>query len=363
MHVPPAKLHNASNKIVIPPAAFALVAALLFGASTPAAKILLGYLSPQLMAGLLYLGSGIGLTIYRLASNHFRSSRLTASLKRTDLPWLMGVIIFGGIAGPLLLMIGLNGTSGSAASLLLNLEVVFTALLAWFAFKEHTDRRIVLGMIAIVCGSFVLSWCPGQALLFSTSSIAIIAACFCWALDNNFTRNISDSDSVQIAAIKGLVAGSVNCAIALLNANSIPAVSVVMAAAAIGLFGYGLSLTLFIKALRHLGTARTGAYFSTAPFAGAVLSLIVLHDSLTINLGIAAVLMGIGVYLHLTEIHEHEHTHEAVEHEHIHIHDKNHRHDHNPDMPLEEPHSHLHKHTAITHSHPHYPDSEHRHKH
>jgi drug/metabolite transporter (DMT)-like permease len=218
-------------------------------------------------------------------------------------------------------------------------------------------------MLAIVCGGSILSWTPGQALVFSPSSLAVIAACLCWALDNNLTRNISDSDSVQIAAIKGLVAGSVNCTIALAIGCALPSLPVLMAAWIIGLLGYGLSLTLFIKALRYLGTARTGAFFSTAPFAGSALALMFLHEPLTVNLGIAGLLMAIGVYLHLTEIHEHEHLHDAQEHEHWHIHDEHHQHDHEANTQSGEPHKHWHRHEAIIHSHPHYPDTEHRHSH
>ncbi len=352
------------RKITISPPFLALGSALLFGASTPASKIVLGqHISPQLMAGLLYLGSGIGLTIFRLSSNHRKPEQPGRSLERADLIWLLGAIIFGGVAAPLLLMIGLNNTSASVSSLLLNFEAVFTALIAWFAFKEHTDRRIVTGMLAIVLGGFVLSWAPGQPLSFSFSSLVIIAACLCWALDNNLTSNISDSDPVQIAAIKGLAAGLVNCTIALSTGSLLPSLPLLVAAWIIGLLGYGLSLTLFIRALRYLGTARTGAYFSTAPFAGSVLSLVFLHEPLTANLGIATVLMATGVSLHLTEKHEHKHFHAAQEHDHWHIHDEHHQHDHDSNTKSSEPHKHWHRHEAISHSHPHYPDTAHRHSH
>jgi drug/metabolite transporter (DMT)-like permease len=243
------------------------------------------------------------------------------------------------------------------------MEAVFTALLAWFAFKENFDRRILLGMLAIVGGSILLAWQPGAVIAISIGSLAIVGACFCWALDNNFTRNISEADPVQIAAIKGLVAGAVNAGMAFVYGSRLPNISILSEAAALGFMGYGLSLVLFIRALRHLGTARTGAYFSTAPFTGAILSVLILHEPITGQLVLAGCFMALGVWLHLTEAHEHEHSHPAEEHDHMHSHDEHHQHEHDPNISAGEPHSHWHKHVAITHSHPHYPDTQHRHEH
>jgi len=352
-----------SKPQALPPACYALTSALLFGASTPAAKILLGDVSPQMLAGLLYLGSGSGMLLYGLLSGTLANSQKWQLVKRSDGLWLAAAIATGGVIGPVLLMFGLNTTQAAAASLLLNLEGVFTALLAWFAFKENADRRIVCGMIAIVLGSLLLSWVPGQNLAFPTGSLCIVAACFCWALDNNLTRNISEADPVQVAAIKGLVAGTVNCLVAIAMGNSLPPFKVSLAAAGIGFVGYGISLTLFVKALRLLGTARTSAYFSTAPFAGAILSVLFLRESISISLVIAALLMIVGVIIHLTEKHSHEHLHPAVEHEHMHVHDKHHSHEHGIETSTDEPHSHRHSHSELRHAHPHYPDTEHRHEH
>jgi drug/metabolite transporter (DMT)-like permease len=350
------------KKKILPPACIALGAALLFGASTPAAKLLIGQVQPQLLAGLLYLGSGLGLLLVSIVAKTFQRSRHTI-LKRSDLPWLAGAVLFGGIVGPLLLMIGLSTSAGGPASLLLNMEAVFTALLAWFAFKENFDRRIFLGMVSIVLGSMLLAWQSDAVISISVGSLAIIGACFCWALDNNLTRNISDADPVQIAATKGLVAGLVNCGIALACGNRLPHIAIFVGATVVGFLGYGVSLVLFIKALRYLGTARTGAYFSTAPFAGAIISLLLLHEPLTANLLVATAFMAFGVWLHLTESHEHEHSHPEEEHEHLHRHDEHHQHEHEPGIDAGEPHSHWHRHVPITHSHPHYPDTEHRHDH
>lgn len=347
----------------LPPACIALSAAALFGASTPAAKLLIEQINPQMLAGLLYLGSGVGLSVLAALSKAKQVDEQETKLKRADMPCLAGAVLFGGIAAPLLLMIGLTTTAAGSASLLLNMEAVLTALLAWFAFKENFDRRIFIGMISIVVGSLVLTWHPESVLSVSVGSLAVIAACFCWALDNNLTRNISDADPMQIAAIKGLVSGSVNVGIALAIGNRLPGIATLIAAGAVGFFGYGVSLVLFIKALRYMGTARTGAYFSTAPFAGAILSLLFLHETLTINLLVATVFMAIGVWLHLTETHNHEHSHAEEEHEHLHSHDEHHQHEHGGEIISGEPHSHWYKHAAISHSHPHYPDTQHRHDH
>lgn len=345
------------------PAYLALGAALLFGCSTPASKLLIGYVHPQLLAGFLYCGSGLGLVIYRIVSAKFFGATQEKALKGSDIHWLAGAIAFGGVIAPLFLMIGLLTTTGAAASLLLNFEGVFTALLAWFAFKEHFDRRIMIGMLVIVFGGILLSWLPGTHLGFSSGSLCVIAAAFLWGLDNNFTRNISGADPVQIAAIKGLIAGFTNCSLALILGAKLPALSIIVIAGITGFFAYGISLSLYVKALRFLGTARTGAYFSIAPFAGALISLLLLKEPLTINFVIAAILMGLGVWLHLTEKHEHEHAHEAMAHEHSHTYDQHHQHEHGPDDPIGEPHSHLHSHPKMTHCHPHFPDIHHRHDH
>jgi drug/metabolite transporter (DMT)-like permease len=262
-----------------------------------------------------------------------------------------------------MLMIGLSSTSGGSASLLLNLEAVFTAAIAWFVFKEHFDKRIFVGMLAIVAGSAVLSFQAETSHPNLTGILLIALACLCWALDNNLTRNIADADAVQIASAKGLVAGTVNCLIAFACGASLPPFDKIVTAAFVGFAGYGISLVLFILALRKLGTSRAGAYFSTAPFAGAILSLIFLHEAFTPQLLISGLLMGAGVWLHLTEHHEHEHSHDSIEHEHLHMHDEHHQHEHTEEATPDVPHGHWHAHPSITHSHPHFPDSQHRHQH
>jgi len=339
----------------------ALAAAALFGAGTPLAKLLLTHVSPWLLAALLYLGSGIGLWLVRRV-RHAPSVRL----ERNDSGWLAGAIIAGGIIGPVLLMFGLSAMPASGASLLLNAEGVLTALLAWFAFKENFDRRIALGMFAIITGAIVLSW-PGEAHFAGAwPALAVLGACLAWAIDNNLTRKVSLADASFIAMVKGLVAGATNLVLALSIHATWPETGTVIWAALLGFASYGASLTLFVIGLRYLGTARTSAYFSVAPFFGAALAIVLFDESLTPKLLVAGGLMAIGVWLHLTEQHEHEHTHESLEHVHEHVHgegDEHHDHGHNePEIPGTR-HTHLHRHEPIRHSHPHFPDAHHLHPH
>jgi drug/metabolite transporter (DMT)-like permease len=335
----------------------ALGAALLFGAGTPLAKLLLHSVNPWLLAGLLYLGSGVGLTLYR------RFSRApSVRLPRVEVLWFTGAIVAGGIVAPVLLMLGLTGMPASGASLLLNAEGVFTALLAWFAFKENFDRRIALGMAAIVAGAMVLSW-PDEARFASLwPTLAVLGACFAWGIDNNLTRKVSLSDATWIASVKGLVAGSVNLLLAFSLGATLPALPNLAGAIVVGFFAYGVSLALFVVGLRHLGTARTGAYFSVAPFFGAVLA-IAMGEPITLPLLIAGALMAVGIWLHLTERHEHAHVHTPMEHEHSHVHDEHHQHTHDYPVEPETKHSHWHRHEALKHTHPHFPDAHHQHNH
>jgi drug/metabolite transporter (DMT)-like permease len=336
----------------------ALGAALLFGAGTPLAKLFLGPLSPWMLAGVLYLGSGTGLALAR-----FLSGQRGARIEKKDLPWLAGAIALGGVIGPVLLMWGLARMPASAASLLLNAEGVLTALLAWFVFHENFDRRIAFGMLLIVAGAVVLSWPANAGFDAVLPSFAVVGACFAWALDNNLTRKVALADATLIAMLKGLVAGIVNVALALFAGASIPSLLSLGGAGLLGFLSYGVSLVLFVRALRDLGTARTGAYFSTAPFAGAILSVILLHDPVTWNLVAAMALMGLGVWLHLTEHHLHSHSHVPADHEHEHEHDQHHRHQHEQPLAAATRHTHMHHHDPLTHSHDHFPDAHHRHGH
>lgn len=334
-----------------------LAAAVLFGAGTPAAKLLLDSVSPWLLAGLLYLGSGLGLATIRLLR---RAPRVR--LSPADRWPLAGAIAAGGVLGPLLLMVGLTRLPATGASLLLNAEGVCTALLAWWVFRENADRRVVAGMLAIVAGAVVLTAAGGVGIGALWPSLAVLGACLCWGLDNNLTGQVAVHDAAWLAAVKGLVAGTVNLTLALVVGTAWPPAVNVAAAMAVGFLAYGVSLVLFIVGLRHVGTARAGAYFSVAPFFGAVLA-VGLGEPVTWPLLVAGALMAVGVWLHLRERHGHRHTHTATEHEHWHTHDEHHRHDHAEPVAPGTRHQHRHAHPQLTHSHEHFPDSHHRHRH
>jgi drug/metabolite transporter (DMT)-like permease len=350
------------NPRLAPGVAAALGAALLFGAAAPLAKLLLQEVGPWLLAALLYLGSGLGLALLRRLQPGARV-RLAAGEWR----WLAGAIVAGGVIGPVLLLLGLSGLPASQASLLLNAEAVLTALLAWFVFRENVDRRVAAGMACIVAGGLVLGW-PRDAAAGGAwpSVLLVVAACLAWAVDNNLTRKVALADASWLAMVKGLVAGTTNLLIALLLGAHWPAMAVVLAAGVLGLVSYGVSLVLFVLGLRQLGTARTGAYFSVAPFFGALLSVALLGEPVSWQLAAAALLMAAGVWLHLTERHVHAHAHEAMQHEHAHVHgagDVHHDHPHVPAVPAGTRHSHPHPHEPVVHTHPHYPDAHHRHPH
>jgi drug/metabolite transporter (DMT)-like permease len=287
----------------------ALLAAALFGVSTPLAKLLLRNVDPWMLAGVLYLGSGLGLAALRIVE---ASTGLGLGRPRARGPewlWLGPAIVSGGIVAPVLLMTGLASTSASTAALLLNLEAVFTALLAWFAFREHFDRRIAGGMATIVAGGVVLAAGGDQMARGWSGPASIAAACLAWALDTNLTRKVAATDPVSIAMLKGGVAGATNIALARWLGSPWPAPWTLAAAGLVGFIGYGVSLVLFVVALRGIGVSRAAAYFSLAPFFGGALAVLILRDPVTMPLVAAGALMALGVWLHLTERHEHEHEH------------------------------------------------------
>jgi drug/metabolite transporter (DMT)-like permease len=315
-----------------------------------------------MLAGLLYLGSGLGLLAARTLVLG-PGTRRGAAIRGAEWLWLALAILSGGVVGPVLLLFGLAHTAATTAALLLNLEGVLTALLAWFVFRENFDRRIALGMAAIVAGGVVLTWGGTLASRALAGPLMIAAACLAWAVDNNLTRKVSLADPVQIAMLKGGVAGMVNVIIALALGSAFPSPVTLGVTLLVGFSGYGVSLVLFVVALRNIGTARTGAYFSLAPFFGGLVAILVLREPVTVKLAVAGSLMALGVWLHLTERHEHEHSHEEMAHEHQHVHDQHHEHRHDGSEPPGEPHSHWHAHTKLRHSHAHFPDTHHRHEH
>lgn len=339
----------------------ALAAAALFGAGVPFAKLLLGEISPLLLAGLLYFGSGLGLAIFWIArgiGNHLVEARLAAN----DWASLAGAIFAGGIIAPVLLLWGLSGSGAADASLLLNFEGVITTLVAAVLFREAIGARVWIAAFIMLAGGFVLAYDPRAPVAISPQALAIVGACLCWAVDNNLTRKISGTDPLVIAMCKGLAAGCFNLGLGYVLGWNLPNAGTMANALALGFCAYGVSLVLFIYALRHLGAARAGAHFSTAPFIGAALAVPLLGEAITPALIAATALMAIATWLVLTESHDHEHEHAHLVHTHRHIHDEHHQHAHRADYPGE-PHVHEHVHIEMKHSHPHAPDIHHRHEH
>lgn len=344
------------------PAFMALASAALFGLATPFAKLFLEGIQAWLLAGLLYLGAGIGLGLFILLRRAGGQGPRETPLARADLPWLAAAIGAGGLAAPVLLMFGLNMTSASTGSLLLNLEAIATIGIAALIFREHAGLRLLLGAVLILAGAVALSW-HGDFFTLDYGAILISAACIAWGIDNNLTRRISGADPVQITMLRGLIAGVVNVSIGLAGGATFPEPVILAGALLTGFLGYGVSLVLFVMSLQRLGTARTGAYFATAPFIGALAAIPLLSDPVTPQFLIAGALMGLGVWLSLTEHHQHVHAHEALEHSHRHSHDPHHQHRHPDDAPETASHTHPHRHEPLTHSHPHWPDLHHRHGH
>jgi drug/metabolite transporter (DMT)-like permease len=336
-----------------------LLAAALFGLSAPIAKRLLNDASPQVLAGLLYLGAAIALYAWRALQPITRE----ASLSRADLPALSGVVVMGGVLGPLLMLVGLERVSGVTGSLLLNLEGPFTIGLAVLVFREHIGRYGLIAASLIFAGAALLKLEQGSVHLDPWGATALTGACLSWAIDNNLTQRLSLRDPVAVVRIKALTAGSFNLALGLLIAHELPALPVIGAALILGAVSYGLSVVLDACALRLVGSAREAMYFATAPFVGALAATVVLGELLR-PVDLAAMLvMALGVLALLRERHAHVHAHEALEHDHLHTHDAHHVHAHDGSPAPTEPHSHSHRHVALVHDHPHVPDSHHRHRH
>lgn len=341
-------------------AAFGLGAAALFGLSAPLAKVLLGEVSPVLLAGLLYLGAAAGLWLHRV----IRPTTSEARLRRADVPRLAGVVLAGGILGPVLMLLGLQRVTALAGSLLLNLEAPFTVLLAVAVFREHLGKYAAGAATFILAGAVVLKLEPGALGADTAGVLLLAAACLCWAIDNNLTQRLSLRDPFAIVRVKTLIAGLTNLTLGLLiTGGTLPEVRYIGAALLLGSLSYGVSVVLDAYALRLIGAAREAAYFSTAPFVGALASVALLGNSLRWHDLVAMAFMALGVALLLRERHSHVHGHQEFVHEHLHEHDQHHQHDHGADDPTASPHSHRHQHAPLVHDHPHLPDAHHRHGH
>ena len=334
----------------------ALLAALFFGASAPLSKLLLIDVPPVLMAALLYLGSGTGISLVKLYQRLTRIQR-EAGIRAPDVKWLAGAILTGGILAPIILMISLQNTRASTASLLLNFEGVGTTLIALFFFRESISRRALAAIFVITLASIFLSTNFTGGFGFSPGALGVILACLLWGLDNNFTRNISAKDPLTIVAWKGLVAGTFSLLLGLFLGERLPAPASILSILLLGFVSYGLSTMLFIYAMRGLGAARTSALYGTAPLAGVLLSFIIFRDPITLLFVLAAALMAAGALLLANEEHAHFHIHMPVLHEHRHRHDEFHEHD-----TTNIAHSHEHAHPHTEHEHGHMPDIHHRHE-
>jgi drug/metabolite transporter (DMT)-like permease len=330
-----------------------LLAAMLFGISAPAASRLAGDMGAIKLAGLLYLGAAIAVLPV------IGRTRPTRRAVMRGAPRLTTAVVLGGAVGPVLLAAGLSHAPAATASLLLNLELVFTTVLAFFVFKEHIGPRVVTGTALVVVAGVVLGWSDDADLRWGVLLIA--GACVCWAVDNCVTATLDELAPSHITFVKGVIAGGANLAIGVALGGAVPGWSIV-GALVVGGFGYGLSITLWVAGARDLGAARGQLVFATAPFVGAIVAWTVFADRVTTREVVSLAIAAVGVTFVMHSDHLHEHRHETVEHDHEHAHDDGH-HDHShPPQDLVR-HQHVHRHEALAHVHPHVPDLHHRHEH
>lgn len=339
----------------------AILAAVLYGISSPVSKLLLVKIPPTLMAALLYLGAGFGMLTVNIFKIINKSERLEAKMTKKEFPYIIGMIVLD-IAAPIFLMLGLTMTTAGNASLLNNFEIVATSLIALFVFKEAIGRRMWIAISLITLSSIILSVQDFSSLSFSIGSIFVIAACLCWGLENNCTRMLSLKDPLQIVVVKGFGSGIGSLIISFALKEYCSDLLYISVALILGFVAYGLSIFFYIKAQRELGAARTSAYYAAAPFIGVLISWLVFHEKITASFVIAFIVMVFGTYFAITEEHKHSHLHVETTHEHKHNHNDSH-HNHIHDVEVLGEHSHEHAHEEIEHKHSHTPDLHHRHLH
>jgi drug/metabolite transporter (DMT)-like permease len=341
-------------------ALLALLSAALFGISPALAKVIIGDMSPTLLAGLLYAGSGIGLFVIlrRQRINFIGELRAMHPSHRWK---LAASIISGGILAPLFLTYGIKWGLALEVSLLLNLETVTTTIFAWLFFREYVGQRVWLSKLLILVGAVLMTVVPGNTFAFSLPGLLIVGACIFWGLDNNLTRDIDDISPMTLACVKGLSAGTFLIVVAFALGIGVVTPIQVVSSLTIGAFSFGLSLVLFILALREIGASRTSTYFAAGPFFGMIFAVTILQENPSMIQCLSSLFMALGIFILHRERHEHMHTHEELEHRHFHRSDEHHQHSHDgTEGP--EPHTHTHKHVALTHSHVHWPDIHHRHE-
>jgi drug/metabolite transporter (DMT)-like permease len=339
----------------------AILSAILFGMSPVACKVFVGQIPTTLLAGLLYLGSGLGLTwvVLRQPTPFYNVLR---SLSRRQWATLVGAIVAGGIAAPLFMAYGILSGTATEVSLLLNFETVATTLLAWMIFHEYIGYQVWIGKILIIGASILVVITGSDGVHVSIPGLSVLAACILWGIDNNLTRELETLPASLLACMKGWSAGIFNVLLFLILFRSPVTAVQISGALIIGALSYGASLVLFIHALREIGSARTSTWFAAGPFFGTILSVIVLGERPPGAYWVAAPLMLSGMFFLYRELHRHSHRHESLIHSHPHEHDEHHNHEHG-DGENGVKHDHSHEHKPITHSHVHWPDIHHRHIH
>jgi drug/metabolite transporter (DMT)-like permease len=341
----------------IPVILIAILSALLFGAATPLSKNLLDHLSSFQLAGLLYIGAALGVAILVIRDKKFT---WPWHMDRKNAFRLLGAVLFGGMLGPVLLLAGLRLANAASVSMWLNLEMVATAILGHFIFKDHLTKTGWLAAGGILVSAIILTSGEGSAGILA--GILVALACVCWGIDNHLTALIDGITPAQSTLWKGLVAGTTNLIIGISIAPLTGSFGSVMGGLILGVFAYGFSIVLYITAAQQLGATRSQLIFSSAPFWGILLSILILGEKFTWQLAIAILLFVVSLLLLMREQHQHTHVHQSVTHDHPHRHDDGH-HDHHEQTENDSWHTHPHQHDFLSHAHPHWPDLHHRHSH
>ncbi len=333
-----------------------LAAGVLFGIATPISKILLEKMNSFQLAGLLYLGAAIAFLPYVL--KHKLQWIKTTNQKKA----ILGIIVFGGLLGPLFLMIGLKASASSSVSIWLNMELVATAILGIIFFKDHLDKSAIIGVLLTIAAGVIVTMRDGFGSLIPAFFVTL--ACFSWGIDNHLTAIVDGASPKMITFIKGLFAGSTNLLIGTLIAGQGFPILYLGFALLIGIVSYGLSIVLYVSSAQQLGATRSQILFSTAPFWGILVAYFILGEPISTYSIAAMVLLALGILFTNLLVHDHAHQHQVVTHVHLHYHDDgHHEHGHDESIPSVPRHSHLHAHKAADHSHKHYPDLHHRHVH
>ena len=340
--------------------AYAIIAAALYAINIPLSKLMMNYVSPTIMAALLYLGAGVGLLIYSLIEKATGKQVKREPLTKKELPYTIGMVVLD-IAAPILLMIGIKTSNSANVSLLNNFEIVATSIIALVVFKEVISKRLWIAISLVTLASVILSFGGEGAFSFNPGSLFVLGACLCWGLENNCTKMISNKSSVEIVIIKGSFSGLGSLIIAFILGERLPNLIFVLCVLALGFVAYGLSIHFYIMAQKDLGAAKTSAYYSIAPFLGVLFSFVILSERPKIQFYIALIIMIISTVLMVKDTIKLQHTHE---HEHIHTHE--HRHG---NIVHTHEHSHVHSHLHIhndggeNHSHEHTKGEDHTHTH